>query len=112
MSRTFLPKSHFMPWMGGYRPLYRWFQEAEWKLVPGGLSFKTATQAVEAADAYLARGLNIQQPARVEERVVDVGQFQWHEARAARDAALQEETLGAVIDRRGRTVKVERRAKG
>ena len=56
--RTFLPKSTCRSFNGQFQPLYRWHQEDEWSLVPGRMLFPTKAEAIEAADDYLARGLN------------------------------------------------------
>lgn len=109
MSRTFLPKAHYMPWHGEYRPLYRWYSEQPWTLVPGGLSYPTAKKAIDAADEFLARGLNpVIRCEKAAETADPFGLAEWHEQRAAKAANDQEAVLGAVIVK-GRQVKVERR---
>jgi hypothetical protein len=109
MNRTFLPKASSMPWRDQYRPLYRWYSESPWTLVPGGLSYPTSKQAENAADAYMATKLN--PPIRAEKKAKDpdtLGRAQWHEQRAAVEAERQERVLGAVIIR-GKPVAIERR---
>lgn len=112
MSRTFLPKGHYMPWRGQYRPMFRLYKESPWELVPKCVPCSTAGQAIAAADAYLEAKLN--PPIRCEkaEPTADaLGVADWHERRAARQAEQQEQALGGVIVK-GRTVVVERRARG
>lgn len=108
MTRTWLPKSHYMPWAGQYRPTYRWYVEQPFALVPGGQSFPTASQAIAAADEYLANAMNKQIRGTVTEPCDILGLASWHLEKAAQRAAEQEQALGAVIVR-GRQVRVERR---
>lgn len=109
MSRTFLPKAHYLPVGEFYRPMYRLFQEEPWKLVPKGQGYPSVGQAIAAADAYMAEKLNPTIQADRAELTKDVlGVAAWHEERAARAAQDQEAALGAVIVK-GRQVKVERR---
>lgn len=108
MSRTWLPKSNYMPWAGQYRPTYRWYVEQPFTLVPGGASYATSGQAIEAADQFMAGVLNKQIRAEKPETRDVLGLQQWHEQKAAQRAAEQEQALGAVIVR-GRAVKIERR---
>lgn len=100
-----------MPWRDQYRPLYRWYSESPWTLVPGGLSYPTSKQAENAADAYMATKLN--PPIRAEKKAKDpdtLGRKQWHIERAARQAEQQEQALGGIISR-GRMIKIERRSR-
>lgn len=109
MSRTFLPKAHYLPIGDRYRPMYRLFQEEPWKLVPKGQAYPSVGQAIAAADAYMAEKLNPTIHAERAAQAEDVlGIAAWHEERAARAAQDQETALGAVIVR-GKQVKVERR---
>ena len=107
--RTFLPKAHYMPWRGQYRPMFRRFKESPWELVPKAAPCATAGQAIAAAEAYLEQVLN--PPIRAEKAEADtLGRTQWHIERAQRAAEQQEQALGAVIVK-GRAIKVERRVK-
>lgn len=109
MSRTFMPKAHYLPIKDRYRPMYRLFQEEPWKLVPKAQAYPSVGQAITAAEAYMAEKLNptiYAERAAVAEDVIGVAA--WHEERAARAAQDQEAVLGAVIVK-GRQVKVERR---
>lgn len=108
MTRTWLPKSHYMPWAGQYRPTYRWYVEQPYALVPGGQSYATASQAIAAADEYLANAMNKQIRGTVTEPCDILGIAQWHLEKAAQRAAEQEQALGAIVVR-SRTVIVERR---
>ncbi len=108
MTRTWLPKSHYMPWAGRYRPTYRWYVEMPWALVPGGKSYATVGQAKDAADEYLATAMNRQIRAEKTEARDVLGIAAWHEQKAAQRAAEQEQALGAIVVR-SRTVIVERR---
>ena len=108
MTRTWLPKSHYMPWGGQYRPMYRWYCEAPWALVPGGKSYPTVGQAKAAADDFLAAAMNKQIRGTVTEPCDILGIAQWHLEKAAQRAAEQEQALGAIIIK-GKSVTVERR---
>ena len=107
-----MPKGHYLPLGDRYRPMYRWFQESPWTLVPDGGSYSTSGQAVAAADAYMAKRLN--PPIRSEQAeviadVLDVNA--WYRERAGQAARDQQEALGAIIVK-GRQVAVEKRARG
>lgn len=107
MSRTFLPKAHYMPWRGQYRPMFRFYKESPWTLVPKAEPCETAGAALAAADAYLEQKLN--PPIRAEQAPADpdiIGD--WYTQRAARQAEQQEAALGGIIIK-GRQVTVERR---
>jgi hypothetical protein len=105
--RTFLPKGHYMPWCGQYRPVFRLYKESPWELVPKSQPCATAGQAIAAADAYLEMKLN--PPIRREIAVKDVlGIAQWHEQRAARQAEQQEQALGGILVK-SRKVTIERK---
>lgn len=108
MSRTFLPKAHYLALGGTYRPMFRYYKESPWALVPGAAPCATAGQALAAADAYMEQRLNPTIRSEVTEARDVLGIAQWHEERAARQAEQQEQALGAIIIK-GRQIKVERR---
>jgi hypothetical protein len=109
MARTFLPKAHYMPDRGVYRPLYKWYREDGWTLVPGRLTYPTAQRAIQAADDFLAKGLN---PPIRSETVPDpaIPDFldpeAWNRERAVRQAEEQQGAFGTVFVRH-KPVRVE-----
>ena len=101
-----------MPDMGQYRPMYRWYRENPWRLVPGEARYASAGQAISAAKDWLASRLNCRHAAAPEPANDDpLGVDAWHEQRAATAAEVQEQTLGGIIVK-GRQVLVERRKVG
>jgi hypothetical protein len=110
MTDGFLPEFKIMPAKGGgYLAMYRLFEGKPFVIIPGG-SWESATKALKAGKEYVRAKLN--PPIRAEKAEADtLGRAQWHEQRAARQAEQQEQALGGVIVK-GRTVVVERRARG
>lgn len=108
MSASFLPEFKVVPVPGGYRGSYRLFEDKPFRLIPGAENHPTAGQALNAAKAYVRERLNPPIRGEITEARHVLGLHQWHEERAAREAARQEEVLGGVIVK-SRTVLIERR---
>lgn len=108
MTGDFLPEFNAVPVRGGYRGSYRLFDSQPFRFIPGCEPFMTAGQALNAAKDYVRERLNPPIRCEVTEAKDVLGLAEWHEQRAAREAAQQEQALGAIVVR-GRQVKIERR---
>lgn len=108
MTASFLPEFNAVPVRGGYRGSYRLFDSQPFRFIPGCEPYPTAGRALEAAKDYVRERLNPPIRGEVTEARDVLGIQQWHEQRAARAAAEQEQALGAIVVK-GRQVKVERR---
>jgi hypothetical protein len=110
MTRTWFPEAHYMPDMGQYRPMYRWYRENPWRLVPGEARYPTAGRAIAAAKDWLASRLNSHPGEGAPEPANDdpLGVAAWREERAGRAAQDQQQALGAIIVK-GKQVQVEKR---
>lgn len=118
MSRTFFPKAHYLPIGSGYKPLFRWFEESSWTMVPNTPALPTVKQALAAAEAYMKTRMNppiraekIETPVR-EGLVDEVQEFlvrrdKW--AEEERRSVFGSDGPAMVFPRRGKPVQVERR---
>lgn len=109
IGRTWLPEAHYMPDMGQYRPLYRWYRESPWTLVPGGKLYPSSNRAVTAAKDWLAAAMNKGRAEQAPEIEPDVlGVANWRDEKAA---SVEREQVGAfgTIFIKGRAVAVEKR---
>lgn len=121
MARTFLPKSHYMPWCGGYMALYKFYLESPWTIVPGRKVFASSKEARDAADAYMAEKLNKANHHEViesvEENPLDAEVRDFFSRRERESAEEKSRVFGdkpaeVVFAKRGRMVKVERKRRG
>lgn len=111
-AKTFLPKASYMPWRGEYRPTYRWFSEANWTLVPGGKSYRTAMQAIDAAEEYLAGILNTRIESEQIAQETELSEIEKWRVKRAEQAAAEKLKVFGVRDWKGNKVAVEiRRAR-
>lgn len=115
----FLPDYSVMPWNGKYRPLYRLFADARWRMVYDGknpVECDTATDAIAAAKDRVKKILNSHiRVDHAEEPPVDVlGVEDW---RKSKEAAIEEERSRVFVGmesstiflKGGRQVAVERK---
>lgn len=116
----FLPEYRYLPWKGGYRPMFRLFTSDRWKLVRkdgAPVSCGTASQALAEAKECVRRILNpeIRSVTAEDPTIPDFLDLEaWSRERAARQAEEQQEAFGTIFVR-SRPVKVEhakRRARG
>lgn len=114
MPRTFFPKAHYMPLDGGYRALFRWYEESPWTMVPKCAPLPTVTAALNAAEAYMRSHLNPPLQAMEAPPDADVlGIGEWRVQREQEAMAERERVFGSTTLhlRGGRTVAVETRRK-
>jgi hypothetical protein len=110
--RDFLPDYSSMSTACGYRPMYKLFVGANWRVVPQSKVpgfFPTASQAINAAKEYVRARINPTIRAEQTSVIADaLGVAEWRQERAGRAARDQEGVLGAIVVK-GRQVVVERR---
>ncbi|PWJ80618.1 hypothetical protein C7441_112160 [Pseudaminobacter salicylatoxidans] len=109
----FLPEYRYLPWKGGYRPMFRLFTSDRWKLVRRDgepVSCDTAGQALAEAKECVRRILNPEIRAEMAEAVPKVPDFLnpeiWDRDRKAREVQEQQEAFGTIFVR-SKPVKVE-----
>jgi hypothetical protein len=107
MARTFFPKAHYMPIGDRYRPLYRWYEESNWTMVPNVGTFPTVAQALSAAEDYMKARMNPEIRAEQAKESADpLGVSAWRQERAGRAENDQRATFGSIF-KQGREIKVE-----
>jgi len=109
----FLPEYRYLPWKGGYRPMFRLFTSDRWRLVRKDgepVSCGTAGAALAEAKECVRRILNPEIRAEAVEANAAIPDFldrdAWNRDRKAREVQEQQETFGTVFVRH-KPVKVE-----
>ncbi|PSJ60769.1 hypothetical protein [Pseudaminobacter soli (ex Li et al. 2025)] len=102
----FLPEYRYLPWKGGYRPMFRLFTSDRWKLVRKDgepVSCNTASQALAEAKECVRRILNPEIRAETADTDPAIPDFldsdEWRRERAARTAEEQQEAFGTIFVR-------------
>jgi len=102
----FLPEYRYLPWKGGYLPMFRLFTSARWRLARKHgepIVCVTASQAIAEAKECVRRILNPEiraETANTEPAIPDfLDPGAWSRERAERQAEEQQEAFGTIFVR-------------